>query len=230
MRCKNCGWDNPEGNSKCEKCNAPMSDYAANERMPHYEFEDDDHYRPRATMAGGQVDAFNPGATVTGCAVCGYPVRATDTECPNCASALPEDKKPPEDKKTPKKEVLHVGTIIQSADFDKEKADKERKKLTGFLVTYSLSPNGVFFPLYEGKNMVGRSASCQVHIQGDSAVSERHFSILYRAVDRKFKFKDEQSSNGTFINGTLNDEGELKNLDLIRIGTTELLFMEIPLL
>lgn len=24
MRCSNCGWGNPDGNSKCEKCNAPM--------------------------------------------------------------------------------------------------------------------------------------------------------------------------------------------------------------
>lgn len=24
MRCNNCGWDNPDGNQKCEKCNAPF--------------------------------------------------------------------------------------------------------------------------------------------------------------------------------------------------------------
>ena len=53
-------------------------------------------------------------------------------------------------------------------------------------------------------------------------------SILFRPVEQKFKFKDEQSSNGTFINGELMDEGELKNLDKIRIGETSILFMEIP--
>ena len=25
MRCKNCGWNNPAGNEKCEKCNAPLA-------------------------------------------------------------------------------------------------------------------------------------------------------------------------------------------------------------
>jgi|GEM_PF-5192356 len=25
MRCKNCGWDNPDENTKCEKCNAPLN-------------------------------------------------------------------------------------------------------------------------------------------------------------------------------------------------------------
>lgn len=24
MRCNNCGWENPDGNTKCEKCNAPL--------------------------------------------------------------------------------------------------------------------------------------------------------------------------------------------------------------
>lgn len=24
MRCKNCGWENPDGNQKCEKCNTPL--------------------------------------------------------------------------------------------------------------------------------------------------------------------------------------------------------------
>lgn len=25
MRCQFCGWDNPEGRTKCEKCNKPLS-------------------------------------------------------------------------------------------------------------------------------------------------------------------------------------------------------------
>ena len=228
MRCKNCGWDNPDENVKCEKCNAPMNDYHVNERSPSFGYAADE-YRPQATIVGTDTGDFNPRATVLGCATCGYPVRISDEECPNCGSPLPENKKELEMEKQAKKEATKVGTIIQGANFDKEKADTERKKLTGFLVTYSLSTNGDFFPLYEGKNVIGRSASCSVHIKGDSAISEKHFSILYRAADRKFKFKDEQSSNGTFINGELIDEGELKNLNYINIGSTRLLFIEIPL-
>jgi pSer/pThr/pTyr-binding forkhead associated (FHA) protein len=100
--------------------------------------------------------------------------------------------------------------------------------LVGFLVTYSQSLNGDFFPLYEGKNIIGRDTSASICIQGDPNISDRHLSILYRPVDRKFKFKDELSSNGTFINGELTDEGELKNSDVIRIGATRILFMKIP--
>ena len=230
MKCKNCGWDNPDGYAKCMKCNTSMSDYIVNVRGPLYGYDEDDNESfSRSTVAGASVDDFNPHATIAGCAACGYPVRVTDAECPECGATLPVNLKEQVMKRQPKKELAHGGTIIHGTDFSKEKADRERKKLTGFLVTYSLSPNGQFYPLYEGKNMIGRSASCHVHIQGDESISEKHCSILYRAYDGKFKFKDEQSSNGTFINGELHDEGELQNTDMIRIGSTELLFMEIKI-
>lgn len=53
-------------------------------------------------------------------------------------------------------------------------------------------------------------------------------SILYRSVDNKFKFRDEQSSNGTFINKELLDEGELQNYDIVRVGSTLFIFVAIP--
>jgi pSer/pThr/pTyr-binding forkhead associated (FHA) protein len=182
-------------------------------------------------QAGYTPEEFNPKATAMGCSVCGYPVRPTDTECPSCGHSFSVLRVEPEiepvnEKKENKAAV--GGNIIQGASAEKDTGNRERKRLVGFLVSYSLSPNGDFFPLYEGKNLVGRDDAAQVNIQGDSNISERHLSILYRTVDRKFKFKDEQSSNGSFINEELIDEGELKNFDVIRIGVTRLLFMEIP--
>ena len=288
MRCNNCGWDNPDGNIKCEKCNAPMSDYV-NQPPPLNEYApadyppqpaimgpapddfkpritaagttpddyqprpaipgptpDDyqsrpaipgpapDDFQPRITASGIAPDDFNPGATAIGCTACGYPLRPVETECPVCGHPVERNERNERNRKVPvneipaKKELSPVGTIIRGAGLDNEKANMTRKKLAGFLVSYSYSSNGEFFPLYEGKNMIGRGASSHVCVKGDSMVSENHVSILYRAVDRKFKFKDELSSNGTFINGALIDEGVLKNYDMIRIGTTRLLFIEIP--
>ena len=216
MRCKNCGWDNPGSSVRCEKCNAPMSSYADNETR---------------TQAVYTSEEFNPKATAMGCSVCGYPVRPTDTACPSCGHSFAghqtEPEKEPADEKKGNKGFVG-GTIILGASSDKELGNKERKRLVGFLTTYSLSHSGDFFPLYEGKNLIGRDEAASVCIQGDSNISEKHLSILFRNVDRKFKFKDEQSSNGTFVNDELTDEGELKNLDVIKVGATRLLFMEIP--
>ena len=249
MRCKNCGWDNPDGNVKCEKCNAPIDGMDSGGMSQYGQAQD--NYTPRATVAGGFApaqedynprptvaggfahaqDDFNPRATVTGCASCGYPVRPDDTACPVCGVQMAGGRKAPEpepEKPAAKKPVAHA-TMIQGANFDKETNDTAGRKLTGFLVSYSNAVNGEFFPLYEGKNIIGRADSSNVMIQNDSLVSDKHLSILYRAVDRKFKFKDEQSSNGTFVNDELTDEGILKNNDMIKIGSTRLLFMEIPL-
>lgn len=34
MRCNNCGWENPDGSQKCEKCNAPLQGGAASSSNP----------------------------------------------------------------------------------------------------------------------------------------------------------------------------------------------------
>ncbi|MCM1369429.1 MAG: FHA domain-containing protein [Candidatus Amulumruptor caecigallinarius] len=102
------------------------------------------------------------------------------------------------------------------------------RRLVGFLVTYNRDPNGKAFNIYEGRNFVGRDESCDISVPDDPQMSGRHMSILYRNVDGKFKFRDEQSSNGTFINKELLDEGELQNYDIIRVGSTIFIFIAVP--
>lgn len=103
------------------------------------------------------------------------------------------------------------------------------RKIAGLLFSYSTNPLGEVFNLYEGKNYIGRSVrDCDICLSADTRISNKHLSILFRTIDGKFKFKDEQSSNGTFINNELTDEGELKNLDILRIGDSTLVFIAIP--
>lgn len=104
----------------------------------------------------------------------------------------------------------------------------EGRRLVGFLVCYSRYPQGKAFNLYEGRNYVGRDSSCEICIPEDNQLSGRHMSIVYRSVDDKFKFRDELSSNGTFINKQLLDEGELQNYDIVRVGSTLFVFIAIP--
>lgn len=102
------------------------------------------------------------------------------------------------------------------------------RKLVGFLVTYNRDPLGKSYNIYEGKNFIGRDHSCDICVPEDKQMSGRHMSLLYRNVDNKFKYRDEQSSNGTFVNKELSDEGELKNYDIIRLGSTVFIFIAIP--
>lgn len=117
------------------------------------------------------------------------------------------------------------GTVIRPP---KGGVSANGRKLVGFLVTYNRNPLGKSYNIYEGKNYIGRDRSCDISVPEDNQMSGRHMSILYRNVDNKFKFRDEQSSNGTFVNKELTDEGELQNYDIIRLGGTVFIFIAIP--
>lgn len=108
------------------------------------------------------------------------------------------------------------------------KPGEDGRKLVGFLVTYNRTPMGKAFNIYEGRNYIGRDVSCDISIPDDNQMSGRHLLIRYLSGNNKFSFKDEMSSNGTYINKELLDEGELQNYDIIRVGSTLFIFIAIP--
>ena len=108
------------------------------------------------------------------------------------------------------------------------KAGEEERKLVGFLVTYNRTPMGRSYNIYEGRNMIGRDPSCDICIEDDNQMSGHHMSIRYLSGNNKFRFHDEMSSNGTYVNKELIDDGELQNYDIIRVGSTLFIFIAIP--
>jgi len=95
----------------------------------------------------------------------------------------------------------------------------QSRKIVGWLVSFSIRPEGIDYKLYEGRNLVTGSGQGDIIIP-DPAVSSPHCMILYRS--GKFKIKDELSTNGTYVNGVEIEETELNDGDIIKIGTTEL--------
>ena len=100
---------------------------------------------------------------------------------------------------------------------------RDRRKLVGWLVSYTLDDMGMDFKLYEGRNIIGRDLDCQITI-ADKTVSGKHALILFRA--GKYSISDQQSTQGTFVNDEdINLEPRyLKDGDMIRIGQTVLKF------
>jgi hypothetical protein len=99
-----------------------------------------------------------------------------------------------------------------------EQKNSGGRKLTGWLVSFTMDPLGVDFRLYEGRNIVGSDPQCDIVIPNDSSVSSKHLTILYRM--GVFKFKDEFSTNGTFVNEVFCEEGNLNDGDIVKIGNT----------
>jgi len=80
-------------------------------------------------------------------------------------------------------------------------------------------------PLKAGVNTIGRDGRVNDHPIDDPAVSERHLSIRFQ--NGRFTATDLDSSNGTFINNQRIDKQTLESNDLIRIGKTELVFVQV---
>ena len=97
---------------------------------------------------------------------------------------------------------------------------RRRQTLVGSL-TPDYSPDNVY-PLLESEQTIGRSPENGICI-ADASVSSRHASIV-RTADG-FVLEDNQSRNGTFVNGErLHDRRLLADGDLIRLGKVILTF------
>lgn len=102
-----------------------------------------------------------------------------------------------------------------------QRSAPQNRKIVGWLISYTLHPNGVDFRLYEGRNTLGSDHKCDIIIR-DPKVSGHHLTILFRA--GQFLFRDELSTNGTLINGAMANEGVLQDGDYLQLGDTILRF------
>ena len=94
------------------------------------------------------------------------------------------------------------------------------RMLTGWLVTFDVDPNGLDFKVYQGRHVIGSSASCDIQLKLPG-VSAEHAVLLSR--NGKFIIEDNLSSNGTFVNGEMiEDKVYLNENDIIRIATIDL--------
>lgn len=105
------------------------------------------------------------------------------------------------------------------------------RRVVGLLVSYSASPSGEVYKVYEGRTVIGRDRTCDIPFPSDSHMSSRHFLIQYVEAKGAFKAKDQGSSNGSYVNGqvyVMDEAVELKSNDVIVLGSTKFVFLAIP--
>lgn len=84
MRCRNCGWENPDGQTNCEKCHGSLGD-ATPSHKPTTPVSD----RMKSTVAEGVIFSDpTPATAPKTCPKCGYPISENSTSCPNCNHEL----------------------------------------------------------------------------------------------------------------------------------------------
>lgn len=114
-------------------------------------------------------------------------------------------------------------------DEDGETADGEERVdvVRGWLVCVNGSKKGMDFRIHSEKNTIGRGSDNDVNISFDPTVSKGVNAVL--AYDRKtnkfFVYPEGVSKNNIYINdGMLMMPVELKDYDVLEVGSTKLMF------
>lgn len=90
MRCKNCGWSNPDGLSRCEKCGAPLTHGQSSCAAPQQNstcVSQDVSASLKSTVSEASLLANQGREAVSRssvCPKCGYPLLPGASRCPNC--------------------------------------------------------------------------------------------------------------------------------------------------
>jgi hypothetical protein len=129
--------------------------------------------------------------------------------------------------------------ILNSEDVTgapKEYQPTDTRNIVGVLVSYSWVRGGQLFPVREGKNYIGSGhdstvssiQDCDIQIPHDEKMSRVHSLLLCRS--GKNEIIDQQSTNGTFLNGELlmsNQSVGLESQAEIKTGSTSWIFIKI---
>jgi pSer/pThr/pTyr-binding forkhead associated (FHA) protein len=95
--------------------------------------------------------------------------------------------------------------------------------LAGFLVSYEASELGTFWPVYQGRMVIGRKgAASDLDIEVDHpTTSSRHASLEVTARPGRIVLEDLGSTNGTFYGDSKLERGrpiQIRDGDTIRLG------------
>lgn len=97
------------------------------------------------------------------------------------------------------------------------------RTLVGFLVSFESVPLGQYWPLHQGRNVVGRQgAATGLDIEvSHPTTSSLHAVLLASALPGRVLVEDTNSTNGTFVNDNALAPGqrwELRDGDRVRFG------------
>lgn len=94
--------------------------------------------------------------------------------------------------------------------------------LAAFLVSYETDAHGKFWPIYQGRTLLGREGGGPVDIAiPHPTTSSRHAFVYSAARPGRVKIEDAGSTNGTFVNDNRLQPGqrqELRDGDGLRFG------------
>ncbi|MDR1555695.1 MAG: FHA domain-containing protein [Tannerellaceae bacterium] len=230
MRCENCGWgDNPEENTRCEKCNVPLNNpMEAPREGGAYNYTALDASGKSADMSNNLGKTRRDGeelrdeAPPVSCPKCDYRVRANEKSCPNCgylletgqADDIPgkeikehEDKRPlawADKRTTVNPWAIPPQSNVCTCSLTPLAAENEKTNVTPIDFT--------------GKEVILKRDNTE---PGNLTItSKEQAALLYE--DNKWFIEDRSEMKTTFIH--VGEKKELKNGDIIILGNRRFIF------
>lgn len=208
MRCNNCGFDNPAGRMRCEKCNAPMQGSMVDQGQHQESQSTSDGYA--GTIKGDQVNA-DP----WDCPKCGRPIIPGAGSCNYCGHVLGNQAAPP-----PVAEVK----IEQEQQFRK-KGLEPKGTIDPYQKGFVLKPIPTDYE-EELPSVKLKADSDTVELGRDILESANNTISALQATminrNGKWYIKNESSKNSTFVFAA--DYMEIQDGDVIMMGNRKFIF------
>ena len=134
----------------------------------------------------------------------------------------------------PSKSETLIDERTSSQSTKREQPMPHGRTITGVLVTFSWHREGRLYPIYDGKNYIGRGTveseggrACDVQLTNDQTLSNEHALILCRA--GRYELFDQKSTAGTYLNDKFVESSgfQLPDRAKIKTGSTVWEFLKI---
>ena len=145
------------------------------------------------------------------CPYCGAEIGGAAAEAPAPVSAGPAPAAP----------QMPMVAANKTQAIDIEALKGPTRSVVGWIVVMQGSQKGHDFRLFEGVNNIGAAADNDIVIT-DEYLSAKHASIRFE--DGRYELRDNDSTNGSFVNEKKIDREELIDNDSVRFGRTDFRF------
>ena len=216
MRCNNCGWENPDSNSKCEKCGTSLSGTPQHRVEPIATNDVADNLK--STVFESDVfGGLNTSEKVkeNECPKCGYPLRLGAMICPNCKyelkSKIVEEKYNPMEK--PNFNAVGSGTINPWINVPA----KRQCKLTPITAPTEEKMEAIAFKDGEGHNLNRANLEAE-----NTTITSQCQAQLSCDEKGNWHIEDCSAQKTTFVH--VNEKTQLKDGDIILMGNRQFVF------
>ena len=161
-------------------------------------------------------------ALAISCMNCGSGLQPDWDMCPFCGTPVGQIGGPaaPQPMAPGAPQPVESGEKTMALNLDALGID-QRRTVVGWIVAQNGNHRGEDFRIYDGKNILGTAADCDIVIT-DPFLSAKHCTIRHE--NGNFQVTDLDSMNGTFVNQKRVTKSDLIDNDTIRLGRTEFKF------